>query len=166
MFANLNQGSLVHVLSLKDGLKYSTCTIETVTNPNINNGLYQPFNPQNRDLPIAFTVNMNGKSVLLGGIPANSSFTRSDDYIVTDSKDVMISQVEGILQTNQNVIDNIDVYKQNVSACNDVLKQLSPQFAKETDRDNAIADLYSKVGGLDNKLDTILTTLSANIKKE
>ena len=30
MFANLNQGSLIHVLSLNDGIKYSVGTIEGV----------------------------------------------------------------------------------------------------------------------------------------
>lgn len=166
MFANLNQGSLVYVLNLKDGLKYNVGTVQSVANPNVNNNLYQPFNTQNREMPITITVNINGESVLMGGITPNTSFTKTNEYILTDSKEVMVNQVEGILQTNKDILDNIDVYKENIESCNNILKQISPQYAKESTRDNAIADLYNKMEGLGGKIDSILNALNANNKTE
>ena len=71
----------------------------------------------------------------------------------------MIAQVEGLLQSSKDIVDNIDKYKNNIKECKEVLKQISPQYAKESDRDTAIADLYTKVGGLDDKLDSILSAL-------
>lgn len=163
MFANLNQGSLIHVLSLTEGIKYSVGTIENVSFNNAN-----PFQlgvQQNMGSFLTLKVNMNGKSTTIEGVPSNSNVSRTNNFIITDNKETMISQVEGLLQTSKDIVDNIQKYKDNIKDCNEVLKQLSPQFAKESDRDNAIADLYTKVGGLDNKLDSILSAIKQTKNK-
>lgn len=164
MFANLNQGSFVYVLSLNDGIKYSVGTIESISYNTPTN--YSSFGVQNMGSLITLKVNMNSKSTTIEGIPANSGISRTNNYIVTDTKEAMISQVEGLLQSSKDIVNNIAVYQNNIKECETVLKQLSPQFAKESDRDNAISDLYTKVGSLDSKLDNILTALSANNKTE
>ena len=156
MFANLNQGSIIHVLSLTDGIKYNVGTIENVSYPNAN-----PYHigVQNMSSFINLKVNLNGRSTTIEGVLRNSDISKTDNYIITTSKETMIAQVEGLLQSSKDIVDNIDKYKNNIKECKEVLKQISPQYAKESDRDTAIADLYTKVGGLDDKLDSILSAL-------
>ncbi len=161
MFANLNQGSLIHVLSLTDGIKYNVGTIENISFSNTN--AFQ-LGIQNMNALLTLKVNLNGKSTTIEGIPSNSNVSKNNNFIVTDNKDAMISQVEGLLQVSKDIVDNIGKYKDNIKQCNEVLKQLNPQFAKESNRDEAIADLYNKVGGLDDKLDDILTALKQTNK--
>lgn len=163
MFANIVQGSIIHVLSISNGVKYNACTVESLSTN--NNNPYQIGGLQHTS-PINIKVNMNGKSITIEGLMPNSNISRTSKYIVTDNKETMIAQVEGLLQTSKDIVDNIAKYKSNIKECNEVLKQLSPQYAKEADRDTAIADLYNKVGGLDTKLDSILSALHTANKKQ
>lgn len=160
MFANLNQGSLIHVLSLNDGIKYSVGTIEGVQYNTPTFGI------QNINSFVTLKVNLNGKSTTIEGVSANSNVSKTSNYIVTDNKETMVEQVESLLQNNKNIVDNIDKYKNGIKDCEEILKQISPRFAKESDRDNAIVNLNNRVDNLDSKLDTILNTLKANNKTE
>lgn len=52
-------------------------------------------------------------------------------------------------------------YHNNViSACEGILKDLNPRFAKEKERDEDISNLKTKIGGIETKMDRILTLLS------
>lgn len=161
MFANLSPGSIVHVLSLKEGMNYSVGTLENVSYSTNNN--YNPsFGIQNMGSFITLRVNMNSKSITVDKIPANGSVGRDDYYLVTETKDEMISQVETLLQNSKNVLNNIKQYEYTVKECENVLRKISPAYAKETDRDNAIISLNTRVDNLDTKLDKILSSLVAN----
>lgn len=150
MFANLNQGSIIHILNLCD-TKYCVGTIDSVSYSNqFGVNAY-----------LTLKVNINDKCKTIEGIQANTCIARTSDYIITETKDSMITQVENLLQHSKDILNNIDKYKHSVDEYECILKQLSPQYAKESDRDNAITDLYKKVGSLDTKLDSILTALNS-----
>lgn len=83
-----------------------------------------------------------------------------DGVIVSDSKEVMNNEVESMLQSSQSILNRIDYHKKVVENCNQILRVLNPRLAKEKERDEDISNLKSKIGGLENKMDKILTILS------
>jgi hypothetical protein len=53
----------------------------------------------------------------------------------------MISEVDGLLQSNKDILDSMDKRKSDMAAYEKILKTLNPVYAKEQERDSAITDL-------------------------
>ena len=100
-------------------------------------------------------------------LPSSSSIADSGKggVIVSDSKEVMNSEVESMLQSSQSILDRIDYHKKVVQNCNQILRVLNPRLAKEKERDDDISNLKNKIGGLEDKMDKILTILSKDGSK-
>jgi peptidoglycan hydrolase CwlO-like protein len=79
------------------------------------------------------------------GIPSNLSIHQCGDVVVSESRDAMISEVDGLLQSSKSIIESIDYHKKMITACESILKQLNPIYAKEQERDGMIDDLKNEV---------------------
>ena len=156
MFSNLSQGSLLHILKIKDGVKYYACPIEQ-----INIAGRQMPTVFNMGQSIDISVTMEGKKKEFSGIVANSSVSSSPEYIITDSKETMVPQVKNVLKNNEDIVNNYNIYNQNISECKNILKDLSPSFAKESAMDNAIAELTERV----NKIQDDFGGIKGDVKK-
>ena len=116
---------------------------------------------------IDISVTMEGKKKEFSGIVANSSVSSSPEYIITDSKETMVPQVKNVLKNNEDIVNNYNIYNQNISECKNILKDLSPSFAKESAMDNAIAELTERVnkiqddfGGIKGDVKQVLSLLT------
>jgi len=52
-------------------------------------------------------------------------------------------------------LNSIDTYKRNVKDCENILKQLNPQFAIDKERDERLSNLETRFDGFESKLDKI-----------
>jgi hypothetical protein len=59
------------------------------------------------------------------------------------------------LQNSKQIVNNIDTYKKNISECESILKDLSPQFAIDKERDDRLTNLENRFGGVESKLNEI-----------
>jgi hypothetical protein len=57
-------------------------------------------------------------------------------------------------------VNSVDYHKNIITSCEEILKELNPRLAKEKERDEDITNLKSKIGGIEIKMDKILTLLS------
>jgi len=64
------------------------------------------------------------------------------------------------LFNSKNIVDNIDVYKQNIKDCENILKQINPQFAKDKERDDRLLNLENRFDGVESKLDKIFNIIN------
>jgi len=60
-----------------------------------------------------------------------------------------------MLQNSRQILNNIDYYKQNISDCEVILKQLNPQFAIDKERDDRLSNLETRFDDVSSKLDKI-----------
>jgi len=72
----------------------------------------------------------------------------------------MSTEVDNMLLNSKNIIDSVDYHTKVISACEEMLKELNPRFAKEKERDEEMNNLKEKIGGMENKMDKIITLLS------
>lgn len=72
----------------------------------------------------------------------------------------MISEVDSMLQRSKDILDSVDNHKKIIAACEDILKDLNPVYAKEQERDNAITDLTDKVSAMQSEFTSIKDSLS------
>jgi predicted DNA binding protein len=80
--------------------------------------------------------------------------------VISENREAMISEVNGMLQTSKQIVDNIEYHRNVISACEDILRQLNPDYAKQQERDDAIDSLKQEVGSLKNDMSKILDLLT------
>lgn len=66
-----------------------------------------------------------------------------------------------MLENSKSIIANVEQHKSNISACEKILKELNPIYAKEQERDEAIDNISGRIdriegilARLENKLST------------
>ena len=114
----------------------------------VNNGL-------NMGSVVDIAVNIDGHRREFTGVPATGSVSTSTDYIITENKEAMISQVDSILQNREQTVNNIDRLKADVEDCKDILKKLNPSYAKEAAMDNALNELTARVNTMQSEFGDI-----------
>lgn len=75
--------------------------------------------------------------------------------VISETKQGIQNEVESILENSKKIINNIDVYKQNIIDCESILKELNPQFAIDKERDERLSNLENRFDGFESKLDKI-----------
>lgn len=167
MFSTLSQGNPIYILDTSSGVKSLTGTIEKVSPPRPK---YQTYTPNavygmNMETVVDISVRVDGEKREYKNVPSTSSVANfeQDHFVLADSKEAMISQVDMMKQESLNVVNGYERHKKLATEYDNVLKQLNPAFAKEADRDEAIADLKGQMNGLKDDINKILGLLA---KKE
>lgn len=147
MFSALSQGSSVYLLDKTSSPKFLIGEVVGVTQPKYN------FNQATVDLKVKVEDSIQE----FNNLPSINSFVTYNNgkLFISETKQGIQNEVETILTTSKNIIDNIDTYKQNIEDCENILKQLNPQFAKDKERDNRLQNLENRFDGVESKLDKI-----------
>ena len=148
MFSALTQGSSVYILDKTSSPKYSIGEVVGVSQPKIN------FNGQST---VDLRVNVDNTTQEFSNLLSINSINtyNGGKIIISETKQGIQNEVESILDNSRKILSNIDVYKQNVQDCEEILKQLNPQFAKDKERDDRLFNLESRFDGVESKLDKI-----------
>lgn len=154
MFSALRQGNIVYLLDKSNGLTLKSGQV--LTNSGAN--LIYAATPQT---VINLTIDVAGEHKEFNNIPAMQSSVNynNGNLILIDNKELAITEVENIVSSSKHILENTSYYEKMVTDGEEVLKILNPQFAKDKARDEEIAQLKDKVGGMENKLDTIIGLL-------
>lgn len=164
MFSGVRQNNLFYILEKENEPKLRIGQVVSVSNP-------QPMFSQQYGAPtenfVDITVKVDNETMEFKKLPASSSIADSgrDGVIVSDNKEVMNNEVESMLQSSQSILERVDYHKKVVENCNQILRVLNPRLAKEKERDDDINKLKNKIGGLEDKMDKILTILSKDGSK-
>ena len=156
MFSNLSNGSTIYVLQTKNGLKYDVCTVEALKpsfSYNFNSGAI-----------VDIAVTIDGVRKEFSGVQANSSVSQSNSYIITDSREAMVSQLQNRYQSDMDILEKQDFYKTDSEQCKELLKKLNPQFAKESAMDTALTDLSSRVDSMQDEFSDLKVDMKKILK--
>lgn len=156
MFGSLQQGSLIYILDKTDGVKLKTGEIMYTGN----------VKPMLSNIPnqtcIDIRVNIDGTTIDYNSIPSSNSIVSysNGSIILSETKQGLQSEVESIIHTSQQALDNIERYKKNIEQCETILIDLCPQFAKDKERDTRLTNLEQRFDGVSDKIDKILTLIT------
>lgn len=79
---------------------------------------------------------------------------------IPESKQTIQSEAEATLQHANYVIEHIEDYKNQVTRCEEVLKELNSRFAKDKARDERIAGIETEVAGIKGDIAKILAAVT------
>ena len=147
MFSALSQGSSIYLLDKTSSPKYLVGEIVGVTQPRFN------FNQATVDL----RVKVEDSIQEFNNLPSiNSTVTYNNGkLLISETKQGIQNEVETMLTNSKNIVDNIEMYKESIKDCENILKQLNPQFAKDKERDDRLLNLENRFDGVESKLDKI-----------
>lgn len=154
MFSALRQGNIVYIIDKTNGLILKKGQVVS------NSATNMPYNLNPNSL-LTITIDIAGETKEFNNIPAMQSSVQYNNgaLLIMDSQELASTEVENIIKSSKEIIENIDYYKKLVVDGEEALKLLNPQFAKDKARDDEISALKEKVGGMENKLDTIIGLL-------
>lgn len=155
MFSGLNQGSRVYILNKTNGIEFKIGEIVGTTTP--------IFATDGTNMMVVnLKVKVDGSNVDYNNIPANNTSVsyNNGNLIIAESKQTIQSEVEATLQHANYVIEHIEDYKNQITKCEEVLKELNPQFAKDKARDERIAGIENEVAGMKGDIAKILAAVT------
>ena len=154
MFSALNQGSLVYILDKTDGVKFKIGEIVGTTVPQ--------FAVDGSGMVMKLSIKINGNVAEYNNVPSAATIVSYNNgkFIIAETKQSIQSEVESTLHNANYIIEHIEDYKNQITQCENVLKELNPQYAKDKARDEEIANIKSEVAGMKNNIDKILAAVT------
>ena len=151
MFSALSQGSSIYMLDKTSSPKFIVGEVVGVTQPKYS------FNQATVDLK----VKVDDTVQEFNNLPSiNSMVTYNNGkLLISETKQGIQNEVETVLTNSRNIIENIENYKQNIKDCENILKQLNPQYAKDKERDDRLYNLETRFDGVESKLDKIFNLI-------
>jgi len=68
-----------------------------------------------------------------------------------------------MLENSKSIIANVEQHKSNISACEKILKELNPIYAKEQERDEAIDNISGRMDRIEGILARLENKLSTQV---
>lgn len=155
MFSALRQGNIVYIIDKTDGLTLKKGQVVSNSATNI------PYNLNPNSL-IALTIDIEGETKEFNNIPAMQSSINYNNgkLMIIDNQELASTELENIVKTSKDILNNKEYYEKLVVDGEEALKLINPQFAKDKARDDEFNALKEQVGGMENKLNTIINLLN------
>ena len=163
MFSTLRKGSSIYILDRTNEPDVKLGYIENVSIPR---PMYPTYNPAvslgtNMQTVVDLTVRIDNETKEFC-VPSSLSIHTYGDYTLSENKEAMISEVDSLRQTTEDIISNVDKNKKDLAAYVNILKQLNPVYAKEQERDTAISELSQRMDSIQTSLSKLEQLLENN----
>ena len=162
MFSGLRQGTTLYVLDKSEKPKVVIGYVENISAPH---PMYKTYNPAvsfgaNMQTVVDIIVKIGNDKKEFVGVPSTNTIHSYGDYVLSENKENMIQEVDAMLANSKAAINSIEQHKVNVEACEQILKELNPVYAKEQQRDEAIDSISGRMDRMENvlaRLESMLT---------
>lgn len=133
MFSGLQQGTALYVLDKSEEPKVVTGYVERVS---AIHPMYPTYNPSvsfgsNLQTAVDIVLKIGNDKKEFVGVPSTASIHSYGDYVLSESKDAMIQEVNSMLANSKSIIANVEQHKSNIAACEKILKDLDPVYSRE-----------------------------------
>ena len=162
MFSTLRQNSPIYILDKKCSPVLKKGIIESVSPQRSRTG---SFYGQPMDMIVDIRVNIDGTSQEFKNIPASLSIANDGNIVISETKEAMSTEVDSMLSISKQILESVDYHKDVIEKCEQILKDLNPQFAKDKLQEEKINSLESRIGGVENTLSDIKDMLSKVLNK-
>ena len=167
MFKGLRTGGLFYVLEKGEELKLKIGHVVSVSNPQPKYNLMStmPTYSNQPEMVVDVKVKVGEENVDFKQLNANMNIANSGNVVVSDSKEAMSAEVEGLLRTSRQIIESVPYHEKVILSCDAMLRELNPQFAKEKEQEEKIGMLEEKMGNIEGTLNDMMGMLSKALGK-
>lgn len=152
MFNSLRQQSLIYILDKADKPTLKIGNVISVSAPQPRFGATNPYAEQVVDI----SVKTDSGNLEFKQMPSMATAANFGSMIISETKEGISAEVEGMLRNSKQVIESIEKHKEVVAECEKLLVELNPQYAKDQARD-------TRLNKLEEALDDIKAMLSKSL---
>lgn len=161
MFQGVRQNGLFYILEKGEDLKLRVGQVISVSNPQPKYGQFNtPAFGGQPEMTVDVRVKVDDETMDFKQLNANASIANSGNVVVSDSKDAMSAEVEGLLRTSKAILESVPYHEKMLVACDNVLRDLNPSFKKEKEQEEKIGALEEKMVGIEGTLNDMMSMLS------
>lgn len=161
MFSNLSQNSILYILDLHNSPKVLSGPIERVSVPRPK---YNTLNPS-FEMVVDIIAIVNGERREFKGVPNGSVANFGEDaFVLAESKDVLNSYVNAMLQNSRSILNNVDKHQRLVTEYEEAIQELNPDIKASKENDKAIQSLQDQVNTLQDSLQKMLAIMTKDEK--
>lgn len=161
MFSGLRQGGLFYILEKGEEMSLKVGQVVSVSNPQPKyNQFGTPTYGVAPEMVVDVKVRVGEEVMEFKQLNSNINIANSGNLVVSDSKEAMSAEVEGLLRTSRQIIDSVPYHEKVLCSCDYMLRELNPQFAKEKEQEEKIGALEERMGNIDDKLSMMFDLLS------
>ena len=162
MFQGSRQGNLFYILEKGDELKLRVGQVVSVSNPQPKYGQFgAPNFGSQPEMTVDVRVKVDDETMDFKQLNANASIANSGNVVVSDSKDAMSAEVEGLLRASKAILESVPYHEKMLISCDNVLRDLNPSFKKEKEQEEKIGALEEKMVGIEGTLNDMMSMLSS-----
>ncbi len=158
MFSGLRQNGMFYILEKGDELRLKVGQVVSVSNPQPKYGQFgyaaQP------EMVVDVKVKVDEETMEFKQLSANASIANSGNVIVSDNKEAMSAEVEGLLHSSKGILDSVSYHERVLASCDEILRELNPTFKKEKEQEEKIGLLEEKMVGIEGTLSDMMSMLS------
>ena len=167
MFSGLRQGGLFYILDKSEDVSLKTGQVVNISNPQPKyNQFGTPTYGNTPEMVVDVKVKVGEEIMEFKQLNANMNIANSGSLVVSDSKEAMSAEVEGLLRSSKQNIDSIPYHEKVIANCDTMLRELNPQFAKEKEQEEKIGALEEKMVDIDDKLNKMFDLLSDTLERK
>ena len=162
MFQGVRQNSLFYILEKGEKLNLKVGQVVGVSNPQpkYNQFPSTPTYGMQPEMVVDIKVKVEDDTLEFKQLGANLSLANSGNVVVSDSKEAMSAEVEGLLRSSKNIIESIPYHEAGITSCDTILRELNPNFKKEKEQEEKISELQERMGGIETTLGSMMNMLS------
>lgn len=167
MFSALRQGSPFYILEKSEEPKLKVGSVVSVSQPTPKYSSSFLANQNFTEMVVDVSVKVGEEELKFEKLPSGLSIANfgQNGVVVSESKEAMNTEVEGMLRTSRNIIESVPYHEKVVQVCDVMLRELNPQFAKEKEQEEKIGVLEKKMVGMECTLSDIREMLNAALNK-
>lgn len=163
MFQGVRQGGIFYILEKGEDIKLKIGQVVGVSNPQPKYNQFGavPIYNQEQEKVVDVKVKVGEDVLEFKQLNANMNIANSGNVVVSDSKEAMSAEVEGLMRNSQQIIESVSYHEKVVVFCDSILRELNPQFAKEKEKEEKMAVLEGEVTGIKETLGEMMNMLSS-----
>lgn len=158
MFSTLTRESNIYMLEKGDNPRLRTAQVTGVNKTQL------PYAPGiTYDQTVDVSVTADGESITFEKLPANADIASSgkDGIIVACTPEAMTSEVMALVNLSRRALESVHMHELFLERSDDMLKTLNPRYAEERRREEKIASLENKIGGIEESIRGMRDMLSS-----
>lgn len=165
MFSDIIENSTLYLLEKNDGLVLKVARVVKKDEPKQRLDNFQ-YGMNAMDMTIDIVVDIAGEMTTLKKLPANQSIAVEKNVTVCEKKEDLNRIVDSAVTASKSYLDGIKTNQKIVSDGERILKELNPHLAKEKERDDKIADLNTRMKGIEDSIKEVLKAVSKERKND
>ena len=162
MFSGLRNNILYILAKTDDGLKVQTAQVVSVSNPQPKYKQFNAATPNFTAQPemVDVKVKVDNEELEFKQLGANLSIANSGNLIVSDSREAINAEIDGIVAMSRQHIEATPFHEKIIATSDDVKRIINPAFAKEKEQEEKIGMLEEKMSGIEGTLNQMMGLLS------